>query len=273
LVAANQTFGQDIAALKVDSQQCHCTQELSALNATASAGTTAGAANAAAIAAVNASVASLASAEVQRAAAVATLGASVATLNTTVAAIDLGLYFKKTDAIDAATLGSVAAALYLRKRVVPYSYQTRTTGAFGGRAAGDTLCQAATTRPSGLLQARAFVSVDASDAITGFPAKYGVPINLPIESPGSVVVAGNWTQLLGGSIRVTLNDAGVAGGLWYSGSNSDGSARSSNCNGWTSSNPADVGATGDCLQTNTRWLDSLTPVTCNSNNVLLCIAF
>jgi hypothetical protein len=275
LVAAKQTFSQDIAALKVEAQQCQCSQELSALNATSLTLAVAGAANAAAIASVNASAAALASAEAQRAAAVSAPGASVATLNSTVAAIDLSLHVRKTDAIDAATLGGVAAALYLRKRVVLFAYQTLVSGGLGGRAGADATCQAATTRPAGLVQARAFLSVDASDAIKDFPTKYGVPVNLPVESGGGIVVAGNWTELLGGSIRVSLSSAGVTNTYWWSGSSQDGSTatNTNNCVGWTSSNAADTGSTGGASHTDSSWIQYPGKFVCSSNWALVCIAF
>jgi hypothetical protein len=250
LVAASQTVNRDIAALKAET---------------------------AAIASINATVRDLTSRSAADAAAITLVNASLTTLEATVSAINLTSFLKNTDAIDAALLGGLAAAQYLRKRIVLYSSPPTLNGGHGGRAGADSKCQRLITQPTvGLIQARAFLSVNAADEIRDFPQLYGVPTNLPIESAGGTVIAGNWTELLSGSIRASLRSAGVvSSSAWWSGSNADGSLAAPTCNAWSSAAFTDAGTTGSSDATGTAWMKGNAPFVC-SNTVdvsLLCIAF
>jgi hypothetical protein len=87
---------------------------------------------------------------------------------------------------------------------VLYQYQRGEQRALGSRACADALCWAPVTRPAGLVQGRTFLSANSADAVKEFPSRYGVATDLPVESADSAVIAGNWTELLGGSIRLSL---------------------------------------------------------------------
>jgi hypothetical protein len=279
LEAANQTTAGDIAALKSASQQCSCGLELSAVNTTLAAIKAAQAADAAAVSLANATVESLKAAVTTGAAAIASVNTSLTALAANVAnvsAIDLSVYAKTADLanINAVSLGGVPAAQYLRSRVVLYGESsTFRNGNLGGRSGADALCSASLNRPTGLVQVRAFLSVSAGDQIADFVTKYGVPGGLAIESPRGAVLAGNFTRLLGGSISLTLRQAGVTdltAAVW-SGSESNGAAAPDTCNGWTSALAGDSGNTGNIFITGS-WL-AVTSNFCSSLNILLCIAY
>ncbi|KIZ02173.1 hypothetical protein MNEG_5785 [Monoraphidium neglectum] len=122
LAAANQTLGQDIARLKASQNQCTCGPELSAVNTTLEAIKSVQAADAAATALVNTTAESFKLAVADGAATISAINSSIIGLTAAignVSAIDLSIYAKIVDlaTLDAATLGGVPAAQYLRARV------------------------------------------------------------------------------------------------------------------------------------------------------------
>ena len=81
---------------------------------------------------------------------------------------------------------------------------------------------------------RAFISINAGDAIKDFPAHYGIPANWPVKSYSGNQIAWTWADMLDGSINMKLEAAGIASTFWWSGSTSDGSYdTTNNCSGWT----------------------------------------
>jgi hypothetical protein len=280
LEAANQTAARDIAALKSASQQCSCSLELSAVNTTLADIRAAQTADAAAVSLANATVESLRVTVTTGAAAIASVNTSLTALAANVAnvsAIDLSVYAKTTDLanINAVSLGGVPAAQYLRSRVVLYSESsTGRDGNLGGRSGADALCSASPNRPTGLVQVRAFLSVSAGDQIADFPAKYGVPGGLAIESPTGAVLAGNFTRLLGGSILLSLQDAGVfsTNVVLWTGSESSGVVAGGTCNGWTSSVSTVFSNFGRSFRSNVQWIATGFD-RCSNNAFLMCIAY
>lgn len=107
---------------------------------------------------------------------------------------------------------------------------------FGGRVGLDQHC--ATAKASGSVPGavtHALISVSATDEIRDMPALYGVPTNQLLLGPTGKQIADNWADLLDGSIDQSLTEAGISSAqFWISGSNTDGSVRST-CNGWTTS--------------------------------------
>lgn len=107
---------------------------------------------------------------------------------------------------------------------------------FGGRVGLDQHCATAKATQSipGAVT-HALISVSAADEMRDMPALYGVPTNRAFMSQTGKQLADNWADLLDGSIDQSLTEAGVCGAqFWISGSNTDGSVRST-CNGWTTS--------------------------------------
>src|SRR5262249_50726802 len=144
-------------------------------------------------------------------------------------------------------------------------------GAVGGRAGADALCQWASRPPQIPTNSNihALLSVDANDEIRDFPNKYGARADAPIVGPTGLKIADNWSDLLDGSLDLSLANAFVVTNsplFYYTGSNQDGSLSDYNCSGWTNgSTPA--GATlGSKSQTNNFWL-SATRGSCGSAGV------
>jgi hypothetical protein len=281
LEAANQTAAQDIAALKTSSQQCACGSELSAVNTSLAAIQSVQAANAVAVSLANTTVESLKATVTTGAVAIASVNTSLAALAATVAnvsAIDFSIYAKTTDLanINAARLGGVPAAQYLRARVVIYrESSTDRTGNLGGRSGADALCSTSTNRPTGLTQVHAFLSTSATDQIADFPTKYGVPTGLAIEAPSGAVLAPNFTSMLGG-LLLSLRDAGVfaTDTRFWSGSTPGGVA-GSNCLGFTvTALPccSVAGRSGISFTNNSTWIQ-LGASMCDTLNSVLCIAY
>lgn len=107
---------------------------------------------------------------------------------------------------------------------------------FGGRVGLDQHCATAKASKSiaGAVT-HALISVSATDEMRDMPALYGVPTDRAFVSPTGKQLADNWADLLDGSIDQSLSEAEVSSAqFWISGSNTDGSVRST-CNGWTTS--------------------------------------
>jgi hypothetical protein len=107
---------------------------------------------------------------------------------------------------------------------------------FGGRVGLDQHCATAKATQSipGAVT-HALISVSATADMRDMPALYGVPTDRAFVSPTGKQLADNWADLLDGSIDQSLTEAGVCSAqFWISGSNTDGSVRST-CNGWTTS--------------------------------------
>jgi hypothetical protein len=277
LAAADALTTQQLTLLQAANQTA--VQDIRALNTTLAALRSAQQANEAAISLANATVESIKSVVTTGAAAVAAVNSSLTNLTTIVAnvsAIDFSVFAKSTDLanLNAVTLGGVPAAQFLRSRVVLYrASNARILGNLGGRSGTDALCSASPFRPAGLVVTRAFLSTSASDQISDFTALYGVPSSLPIESPSGVVLASNFTTLLGGSIQRSLRDAGVFASLvnWWSGSDASGNVADT-CSGFTSSTVTTQGQIGSSTAVDGQWI-SILVATCNARVNVMCIAF
>ena len=149
---------------------------------------------------------------------------------------------------------------------------------FGGRVGLDQHCATAKANKSipGVFT-HALISVSASDEIRDMPALYDVPTNLVLLGPTGKHVADNWADLLDGSIDQSLTDAGVSSAdFWISGSNTDGSVRST-CNGWTTSEFSQqvTGTYGYPASSNSLWI-TITDgdVYCSASQYnVICLAY
>jgi hypothetical protein len=276
LAAADTRTAQKLALLDAADQTT--AQGIASLNATLAATKSAQEANAAAISLANATVESVKSSVTAGAAAVMLVNASLTALAATVAnvsAIDFSVYAKSTDLanLDAVALGGIPAAQYQRMKVVLYrESDTGRDGNLGGRSGADTLCRASANRPTGLPQARAFISISSGAQISDFPTLYGVPNAVPVESVTGAVLASSFKTLLGGRIQRSLSDAGVLTGLvnWWSGSDAAGRAVPLTCSGFTSN--AATGNVGLSTVTDASWIE-LTDFCSRTNKRLVCVAF
>lgn len=97
----------------------------------------------------------------------------------------------------------------------------------GSRNGADT--QLNMMAPDNVSNIHAFISVSADDEIRDMPANYGYAEDLPImalNSKGEVyLIADNWSDLMDGDIKVSLEEAGFStdkAETWYSQSNENG---------------------------------------------------
>lgn len=120
------------------------------------------------------------------------------------------------------------------------------------------------------LNVRAFISVSSDDEIADMPDLYGIPTGRHIIGPGGDRIAADWGDLLDGSIAMTLAEAGIAGGQWWSGSDDAGRYLDGNsCEGWTVGTNASSGMSGAHNHPDSRWLD-FNDRSCNNPLFLLC---
>ncbi len=141
------------------------------------------------------------------------------------------------------------------------------------RTDADALCVAAPQPAPGLTHWRAFISISEGDAISGFPGNYSVPTNLPVRTESRVMMAGNWADLMNGSINQKLNDAGISTSSWWSGSTDSGDFYSSaNCDGWADGSSASNGRTGSPDYLDSNWISNLN-TDCSTGLAILCIAW
>jgi hypothetical protein len=158
------------------------------------------------------------------------------------------------------------------KPIVLYSAGVGTNGNLSGRPGADALCTS--QRPPGYTKSRAFISVNPGDEIRDFPLTYDVPTNQPIRSTSDILIADDWADLLDGTIDTSLSAAGVTGtgGLYWTGSNGDGSLVADTCLGWTVGDFSANGVEGDAGSTSSSWLaGNLIP--CFFSSELVCIAY
>lgn len=149
---------------------------------------------------------------------------------------------------------------------------------FGGRVGLDQHCATAKATKS-ILGAitHALISVSAADEIRDMPALYGVPTNRAFVGPGGKQLADNWADLLDGNVDQSLSAADVSNAqFWISGSNPDGSVRST-CNGWTTSefNQQVTGTYGYPASSNSLWI-TITDgdVYCSASQYnVICLAY
>ena len=150
-----------------------------------------------------------------------------------------------------------------------YSYGLN-TGDIGPKSSADTLCNSA--KPLGTSQGYAFASFSTTEEIQDLPTTANLNINLNVRSTNGRLVATNWTDLLDGSISMSLESAGVATAEWWSFSNSNGIFDSTNnCSNGTSNSVSVDGATGRDYSISSGWIDSSNR-SCDSSKLLLCIA-
>jgi hypothetical protein len=181
------------------------------------------------------------------------------------------------DAIDAATLGGVAPAGYVRvpTRVALYALGATLQGNLGGRAGADRSCQSDAGRPAGFLNARALLSVSSTDTIAAMPTLYGVPTNLPITSAAGAPIAANWADMLDGSLPASFAGAGVTTSAvsWTGATSSGGYAQGADCAGWSSASSGASGGAGDpTASSNGSYLSGFN-ITCDSLAAVICLVF
>ncbi len=107
---------------------------------------------------------------------------------------------------------------------------------FGGRLGLDQHCALAKDKlaiPGA--HTHALISVSATDELRDMPSVYGLPTNRAFVGPTGKKVADDFADLLDGELEQSLSDADIsAAQFWITGSNTDGSVRTT-CNGWTTS--------------------------------------
>jgi large repetitive protein len=149
-------------------------------------------------------------------------------------------------------------------------------GALGGRAGADMVCTNAATGWAVGKTIHAFISIDANDEIQDMPGNYMLPTGGPIKDlTGTNTVADDWSDLLDGSLDVSLATAGVTSNGWWSFSTSAGALKvGTNCLGGTSNGGGDSGEYGHPNHTVPTWLD-FGSAGCNDNvNLrLVCVAY
>lgn len=147
------------------------------------------------------------------------------------------------------------------------------------RAGADNQCLTARSGfvfpDNGCTQARALISLSASDSIANMPGNYGIPTNRSINAPNNFVVAADWFTLISGTSGNIMGANGIlpAATFWWTfsttGGNYDGT---NNCGSGTSPSGASSGAKADSSTSGATWLaDGLN--TCSSNNRVLCICY
>ncbi len=152
----------------------------------------------------------------------------------------------------------------------------RFTGAFGGLAGADQICQGAAQGAGlpGWDTYKAWISVGSNEARDRLDDTYaGLYV---LCDPQQTIVADGWADLVDGQLDVPIgvNENGVAEGVpydvWTSTFPSGGLWSTSNCLGFTSSSDAVSGAVGRLNYGNTWWSAYTSSFTCNSSAALYC---
>ena len=148
-----------------------------------------------------------------------------------------------------------------------YSAGSSYDGNLTSRSNADSLCNSA--KPSGTSQGYAFASFSNTEEIVDLPNTQNINTNLNIKSSSGKLIAENWSDLLDGSIYMSLESAGVTTNSWWSFSTANGNWDSTNCSGGTSNSVQ--GKVGEATSISSQWL-SRTNRSCANNYDLICIA-
>ena len=149
------------------------------------------------------------------------------------------------------------------------------TGNLTSKSNADSLCNSA--KPSGTSQGYAFASFSSTEEIRDLPTTANLNTSLNIKSSSGRLIAENWSDLLDGSINMSLESAGIttsAASEWWSFSNSDGSwytSNNNNCGGGTSDSDSVSGRIGHPSYIASRWITHNNAL-CSSTRDLMCIA-
>ena len=143
------------------------------------------------------------------------------------------------------------------------------TGNLTSKSNADSLCNSA--KPSGTSQGYAFASFSSTEEIRDLPTTANLNTNLNVRSTFGRLVATNWTDLLDGSISMSLQSAGVAIQPWWSFSDSNGIFQINNCSNGTSNSNSVQGQTGGITSSSGGWINGTTR-NCDNSRLLLCIA-
>jgi len=161
------------------------------------------------------------------------------------------------------------------RNIVLYS-GGRHDGNLGGRAGADAICTSAAGGVPGYSNYRAFLSVNADDEIRDMPANYEVPTNAPIYAPNHYLIASNWSDLLDGSIRISLTAASILpdNRFWWAGSETNGAFLDYYyCGGWVTSSTSMSGGTGLSWKSDSTWISGYHYPCSDTTTYLLCLAY
>jgi hypothetical protein len=136
---------------------------------------------------------------------------------------------------------------------------------------GDDTCQSLAHAAGQAGAYRAWLS----DAATS-PSKRFTHASIPYVLVNGTVIANDWADLTDGTLAapIDVTESGATTGppgnaIAWTGTNSDGSAASSNCAGWTSNAASDPGLVGAPGFTSSFWSSALAGA-CNSSARLYC---
>ncbi len=122
-----------------------------------------------------------------------------------------------------------------------YIYRTSAlyNGNLGSRSGADSKCNSDSNKPTDIVgNAWAFLSINSNDEVVDFPSTKSLLPELPFywkNGASTLYMAQNFADILDGSIANTAESAGYSSGGAWTGSNSNGTLRSDNCNGFTDS--------------------------------------
>ncbi len=153
----------------------------------------------------------------------------------------------------------------LPQRLIIYSIGSQHNGDFT-ETVHQSLCDAANTNLAlGLSQRKPFISRDGSNIkdISGVPT--AIEVNLSDGTSISSNWAGLWEGIDNPLSSIIDND-------WWSGSDSDGTASTNNCNNWSDSSGSVTGMMASRTQTSTQWL-SWAGTLCQWSRYLLCVGW
>jgi hypothetical protein len=149
------------------------------------------------------------------------------------------------------------------------------TGNLGGRAGADQFCESALPTDLNGMEVHALISVNANDEIADMVTNYDLPTDKPFVGYGSeTVIAESWTDLLDGTLDVSLEAAGILGmaNTFWSGSNANGTLAVIHCNEWSSAGGGVFGAAGASTVIDSTWTYSIS-AGCSALRDVICVAY
>ena len=165
-------------------------------------------------------------------------------------------------------------------RILLFLCEGTFNGDMGGRNGIDELCRKQYDAKYSYVNAytiKGFISVSPSDQISFLiPLPYwDAPVYvIHAGTLEETLVSASWASMWFTGLTADFSTAGNIEAPWWSGSDSLGIYASDNCNGWTSSDPAEFGIAGSNIETvNPYWINFGTSESCDSYNNLICMAY
>ena len=178
--------------------------------------------------------------------------------------------------------------------LVLFGTPSKFDGNLGGRSGADAICLTYVDNESFSMinscsNVRAVISVSATDEIRDMASNYSIPTNRKIRGRNGIFLGDGWDNVTGGTGATYGLEYPLSAGVpelqieysiyhrYWTGSDTDASLKSNNCNGWTTNASSSAGEIGTGEKqpyiSGMRSFIDAGDHTCNYKLRLLCVCY